>query len=119
MFGPSLLARNIEASVRDALDAKPEVRASALRDLAKHIETDEERVVGGLVAALTDAEPSVRSVAARALGDIEAHGALDALVKAADDRTASVAEAAIEAIGLLASATCGKAAGRKRASASP
>jgi len=118
VFGAAPLPRNLDAAVRDAHDAKAAVRVSAVRDLARHGSEHGAKVIAGLIEAIGDTDAGVRTAAARALGDIEARDALGELIAAADDRSAMVSEAAIEALGILASATAAAAlpdADRKRA----
>jgi len=97
----SPLPRTLEAAVRDLGEKKPEVRASAVRDLAKHAETDRERVVQGLERALSDAHALVRATAAETLGALEARESLPKLLVAVEDEHQLVRQNAILALGEL------------------
>ncbi len=100
MFYPSL-PRNLEAACRDVSDAKPAVRASAMKDLASHVEVDRERVVSALTKGLSDDAPAVRAAAAEALGDVGATGALSNLLVAVEDDDQLVRQRVILALGEL------------------
>lgn len=104
MFAPTSLARTLEAALRDARSAKASVRASALHDLAAHVEVARDEVVATLEAALSDAEPEVRAASATALADVRALEAFDALLAAADDGDALVQQLALRALGELGDA---------------
>jgi HEAT repeat protein len=100
LFYPSL-PRNLEAAFRDAKDAKPAVRASAMRDLVSHVEAARERVIAALTAGLTDDAPAVRAAAAEALGDVAATEALPGLLVLVEDDDQLVRQRAILALGEL------------------
>lgn len=100
MFAPPPLPRTLEASVRDLESTKPEVRASAVADLVRHVDDEvRTRALPLLEARLGDAHPAVRAAAAVALGDIHAHEALPALLLRVEDEDAHVRQMAINALG--------------------
>jgi HEAT repeat protein len=95
------LPRNLEAAFRDVSDPKPEVRASAARDLVRHAEAARARVVTALESALSDEAPMVREAAAEGLGDLDAKEALSALLVAVEDDDQLVRQKAILTLGML------------------
>lgn len=97
----SPLPRTLEAALRDLGEKKAEVRASAVRDLARHAETDRERVIGGLERALTDDNALVRATAAECLGELTAIESLPKLLVAVEDDHQLVRQNAILALGEL------------------
>ncbi len=101
MFGLAPLTRNLDAALRDVVDAKPSVRASAARDLALQAEEHRPRCVKALEIALTDADPAVRAASAEALGELGATEALSSLLVAVEDDASNVREQAIVALGAL------------------
>ncbi len=101
MFRLSPLTRNLDAALRDVVDVKAPVRASAAHDLGRQDDEHRERVVRALETALKDEEPIVRAAAAEALGDLRALEALAPLLVAVEDEDGSVREQAIVALGEL------------------
>jgi HEAT repeat protein len=97
----SPLPRTLEAALRDLGEKKPEVRASAVRDLARHSESDRERVIGGLERALTDQNALVRATSAECLGELVATESLPKLLVAVEDEHQLVRQNAILALGEL------------------
>ena len=103
MLGFTPLPRTLEAALRDAQHARPDVRLAALSDLKRHARGGETGAAGALLARLTnDPEPQVRAGAALALADIDARDALEPLVSAASDAEAAVRQMALMAVGELA-----------------
>jgi HEAT repeat protein len=103
MFAPLPLPRKLGAALRDATHEKPEVRSSALKDLARHARAGEGQAAEALAAALSDASEDVRAGAALALADagVEAH--LSRLIAAAKaDVSSRVRQMALLALGELA-----------------
>jgi HEAT repeat protein len=105
MFGPAQLTRSREAALRDVESDRPAVRVSAVRDLARHVSEDR---TGDVVLALRTAlssDPSrdVRAAAAVAFADAEVKSAVEALLRAAEDRDVYVQQMALLALGELAS----------------
>ncbi|MFO0679805.1 MAG: HEAT repeat domain-containing protein [Polyangiaceae bacterium] len=103
MFSPPLLPRTLEAAKRDLASAKPEVRASAIRDLVRHA-SSEASVRKDAVTAFArmlseDVSPPVRAEAAVALADLDGHEAHAALLVAIEDESAHVREMALAALG--------------------
>jgi HEAT repeat protein len=97
----SPLPRTLEAALRDLGEKKAEVRASAVRDLARHRESDRERVIGGLERALGDDNALVRATAAECLGELSAIESLPKLLVAVEDDHQLVRQNAILALGEL------------------
>lgn len=100
----SPLPRTLEAALRDLSEKKPEVRASAVRDLTRHSEDDRPRVIGGLERALTDENALVRATAAECLGELMATESLPKLLVAVEDEHQLVRQNAILALGELGDA---------------
>src|SRR5690606_2037399 len=94
------------AAVRDLSDRKPEVRLSAVRDLARWA-GDAAQAPGAAIAALEralveDGQASVRAEAALALADAAAASAVPSLLRAAEqDASARVRQLAVLALGEL------------------
>jgi len=103
MLGFTPLPRSLEAALRDAEDARSDVRLSTLTDLKRHARGGSEAARRLLAKQLGgDPEPKVRAAAALALADIDAHGELPALVAATADQDASVRQMALLGVGELA-----------------
>src|SRR5690606_8136765 len=106
MFGLAPLPRTLDAAVRDLSDRKPEVRLSAVRDLARWA-GDAAQAPGAAIAALEralveDGQASVRAEAALALADAAAASAVPSLLRAAEqDPSARVRQLAVLALGEL------------------
>jgi HEAT repeat protein len=96
---PPLRSRTLEACLRDVDDRNPAVRASAVRDLAAHVDTDRPSVIGALERALRDGAAEVRSAAAIALADGRGVEVLGALLFAIEDDDPFVRQMAIAAVG--------------------
>jgi HEAT repeat protein len=113
MYTPSPLPRTLEAAVRDVTHKKPEVRMSAVRDLGRIAGGDERKAaLAALVRALEhDETAAVRSEAAIALADAQAHECLGALVAALDDGHTRVRQMAMLALGETARPSDKKARG--------
>src|SRR6185503_11259298 len=94
-----LFRSNLEAALRDLDAAKPAVRAAAARDLARHGDSDLDRVVAGLERALGDASAEVRAAAAIAFADAGATTAPAALIAATEDADSDVQQMALAALG--------------------
>ncbi|MCL2777088.1 MAG: HEAT repeat domain-containing protein [Polyangiaceae bacterium] len=102
MLGPPPLPRNLDAALRDLDSARPEVRASAVEDLVRHAQANDDikaRAVACVVRLLDDSVAGVRSAAAVALGDLRAIDAVPALLHAVDDVDGHVRQMAINALG--------------------
>ncbi len=102
MLAPPPLPRTIEASFRDLTAKKPQVRMSAIEDLARHATRDavvRAKAVPLLARALSDEIAGVRGAAAVALADVRAKEALPALQVAMEDDDAYVRQMAISALG--------------------
>jgi HEAT repeat protein len=103
MLGFQPLPRTLQAALRDAEHARPDVRLATLSDLKRHAREGEERALRALTRQLSsDPEPQVRAGAALALADIDAHGELPALVAATADEDAGVRQMALLGVGELA-----------------
>src|SRR5205823_6660385 len=89
MLAPPPLPRTLDASLRDLTSARPETRASAIVDLARHAGGSDDvrrRALPLLEKALRDdASAAARSAAAVALADLHAEEALPALLLAIED----------------------------------
>src|SRR5581483_972507 len=109
MFTPSALPRTLEASFRDLTSTRDTTRASAIGDLVRHARHDASvrgRAIPLLEQALTGKAPerpdpssAVRSAAALALADLNAHEALASLLVAVEDDDAYVRQMALTALG--------------------
>jgi HEAT repeat protein len=102
MLAPPPLPRTLEASLRDLSSARPNVRASAIVDLARHASRDAQtrtEAIGHFEIALRDDAAEVRSAAAVALADLKAVEALPALLVAMEDPDMHVRQMAINAVG--------------------
>src|SRR5262245_32566346 len=96
MLGFTPLPRTLQAALRDAEHARPDVRLGALSDLKRHARAGAESALRALVSRLKgDPEPQIRAGAALALADIDARAELDALVAAAADADARVRQMAL------------------------
>lgn len=105
MFAPLPLPRKLGAALRDAAHEKPEIRLSALADLARHARGGEAQASAALSVALGDAASVVRARAALGLADAGVESALPRLIEAAtSDASARVRQMALLAVGELASA---------------
>src|SRR5258706_9979417 len=105
MLGFSPLPRTLEAALRDAQHARPDVRLAALADLKRHARGGNDSAHGALLTRLkNDPEPEVRAAAALSLADIDAHAALPALVAASQDDDPGVRQMALLGVGELADA---------------
>lgn len=105
MLGFTPLPRTLEAALRDAQHARPDVRLAALGDLKRLARAGTDSAQGALVTRLkADPEPQVRAAAALALADIDARAELDALVNAFQDDDAGVRQMALLGVGELAEA---------------
>ena len=108
MLAPPPLPRKLDASLRDLASTRPETRASAIADLARHATGNDEvrtRALPLLEKALReDASPPVRSAAAVALADVHAVEALPALLIAIEDADLHVRQMAINALGEIGDA---------------
>ncbi|MDF3067217.1 MAG: hypothetical protein K0R38_2818 [Polyangiaceae bacterium] len=105
MLGFQPLPRTLDAALRDAEHARPDVRLSTLSDLKRHAREGSDAALRALSQRLSgDPEPSVRAGAALALADIDAHAELPALVAATSDHDAAVRQMALLGVGELADA---------------
>jgi HEAT repeat protein len=103
MLGFTPLPRNLEAALRDAADARADVRLATLSDLKRHARGGSDAARKLLAKQLSaDPEPRVRAGAALALADIDAHGELAALVAATADQDPHVRQMALLGVGELA-----------------
>ncbi|MEZ4308256.1 MAG: HEAT repeat domain-containing protein [Polyangiaceae bacterium] len=100
------LPRTLAAALRDISSKKPEIRADALRDLARHAEQSDARAeaVRPLEGALRDSDPRVRAATATALADVGGTEALAGLLVAVEDDDPHVRQMAISALGELGDA---------------
>jgi hypothetical protein len=103
MFTPSPLPRNFEASFRDLGSDRAATRASAIRDVVRHVlrsDAARARAIPLLERALrADAAATVRAEAAVALADVRAEEALPTLLVAVEDEDAYVRQMALAALG--------------------
>ena len=103
MLGFTPLPRTLEAALRDAEHARPDVRLASLVDLKRHARAGSHDAVRALVTRLkSDPEPQVRANAALSLADIDARAELDTLVAAAADQEPTVRQMALLGVGELA-----------------
>jgi HEAT repeat protein len=103
MLGFTPLPRTLEAALRDAEDARADVRLATLSDLKRHARSGSDAARRLLARQLSaDPEPQVRAGAALALADIDAHGELAALVAATADQDPHVRQMALLGVGELA-----------------
>jgi HEAT repeat protein len=102
MFEIGLLPRKLDAALRDARHEKPDVRVSALSDLARHARGGDAPAARALVAALADPVEGVRAAAALGLADAGIETAVIDLVMAARDVSLHVRQMALLALGELA-----------------
>ncbi len=102
MLHPPPLPRTLEASLRDLSSEKPEARASSIKDLARHAQTDDAaraKAIPLFERALQDAHAGVRGAAAIALADVKGVEALPSLLHAVEDVDGYVRQMALNAIG--------------------
>lgn len=101
MFGLSPLPRSLAAALRDAEHDRVQVRASAVRDLARYASDDADpRARDALVARLLhDTTAEVRAAAAVALADAGAPAVVPSLIEAAKDTRVAVRQMALLALG--------------------
>lgn len=111
MLRPRSKTRNWAATLRDLEADQAPVRASAVADLAAHVEAHRDEVLARLRAALED-EPEVRAAAAIAAADAELSELTEALVGATDDEDEEVVGAALTALGELRAAAGAEAVRR-------
>jgi HEAT repeat protein len=103
MLGFSPLPRTLDAALRDAEHARPDVRLATLADLKRHARGGSDGAVAALVTRLkSDPEPQVRAGAALALADIDARHEIDVVVAAAGDQDPGVRQMALLGVGELA-----------------
>ncbi len=103
MFELGLLPRSLGASLRDLLSTRPEVRISALRDLARHARAGEGEAASALVQALKDDSAQVRAAGALGLADAGVERAVIHLLRlAGGDASGEVRQMALLALGELA-----------------
>jgi HEAT repeat protein len=109
MFELRPLPRTLSAALRDIVHAKPAVRRSAIADLARLAENDEQARLEAVAALLEvlnkDSDLPLRAEAALALADAQAHSAVPALIDAARQAHPRLQQMAILALGELAQAT--------------
>lgn len=106
MFNLAPLPRTLDAALRDLEHRKPEVRASAVSDLAARLkETPDARGSAALLDALKDASPSVRKKAALALADAGIKESREPLLALLEDPEMQVREMALVALGELCDAS--------------
>jgi HEAT repeat protein len=92
----------LDAALRDAAHAKPEVRLSAVQDLALlAAQGSSARAGEALVGALSDGSPRVRARAALALADARVRSAAESVLPLLGDADPHVREMALVAIGEL------------------
>ncbi len=108
MLGLPSLPRTLEAALRDVASKKPEIRASAIRDLVRYSDEARPQIVRSIEGALRDDDPRVRGLAATALSDIGAKEALPTLLVAVEDDDAYVRQMAISALGEIGDARAGE-----------
>jgi HEAT repeat protein len=103
MFQPPPLPRTFEASVRDLGSDRAQVRASAIKDLARHAQADEQARAKALPllerALAGDDHAAVRGAAAVALADVKGNEALPTILTAVEDVDGYVRQMAIAALG--------------------
>lgn len=99
MFIPTPLRRNLGAALRDIHSSKPEVRASAARDLAIAGQDDPIASADALAPLTSDASPAVREAALLAIGSLGARHQLAALEGALEDSESRVRQSAVIALG--------------------
>ena len=110
MLGFQPLPRTLDAALRDAEHARPDVRLASLSDLKRHARSGSDDAIRALVARLQlDPEPQVRANAALSLADIDARAELDVLVAATGDQEPTVRQMALLGVGELAEPEHGEA----------
>ncbi len=98
MFTPAPLRRTLPAALRDLASTKPEVRASAARDLAVAGHDDVVAASEALAAVLGDTASSVRAEAVLAIGSLGARTHVEAVAKLVDDGDSMVRQYAVLAL---------------------
>ncbi len=98
MFGLPPLRRNYDAAVRDLRSAKPEVRASAARDLGMVGDEHPRAAADALAPLLDDAFADVRGAALTALGTLRARHLADRIATRVDDGDSHVRQLAVVAL---------------------
>ncbi|MHB9132355.1 MAG: HEAT repeat domain-containing protein [Armatimonadota bacterium] len=102
-FPMQLHAQNADAEVPRLLeklkDPKPAARLAAVQSLEDY--TDDARVVEPLIGALKDADPAVRKIAARNLGQTGDARAVEPLIMLLNDFNPNIRAEAINALGLI------------------
>jgi HEAT repeat protein len=102
MFASVPHPRNFGAALRDIAHHKPEVRASAARDLRHHADDHRDQTIEALVRAVSDESPMVRAAAAETLTDVRGGEALPALIDCIrDDADVDVRQMALMAVGAI------------------
>ncbi len=102
MLGPPPLPRNLEASLRDLDSARADVRASSIEDLVRHARGDDDvraKAIKLIAKRVKDENARVRAAACIALGDLRAFEQVDDLVGAVDDEESHVRQMALNALG--------------------
>ena len=99
MFTPSPLRRNLGAALRDLSATKPDVRASAARDLGIAGLDDCETAAAAVEPLLRDSDSQVRGEAALTLGTLGAVQYVDAIGVLLDDGDIAVRQYAVMALG--------------------
>src|ERR1039457_4225692 len=103
-FGPSLLARRLEAALRDIQSSKVQVRRAAARDLSQHVDSSaRSRIVSRLEQlVLEDSDIEVRVQGALALADGGAVESVGLLTNLARTGVPRIRQIALLALGELA-----------------
>lgn len=112
MWSPAPLPRTLAAALRDLGDARADVRASALSDLARHAPESPHTIADAALARLEDESADVRAHAAVVLGATGRVVDVPALRRATDDPHALVRQMAIEALGAVGGADADEAVTR-------
>ncbi|MCS6898224.1 MAG: HEAT repeat domain-containing protein [Myxococcales bacterium] len=99
MLQPPPLPRTLEAALRDLRDPSPAVRASAVVDLPRYLDTDRFLVIAALRQALEDPHPTPRATAATALGEHRVEECVDDLVRLVEDPDTLPGQMALDALG--------------------
>ncbi len=97
----SPLPRTLPAALRDLDEAKPLVRAAAVLDLVKYVESHRDDVLKGLEKAVRDESAMVRAKAAEAVGDAGLVEGIEWLLDMIDDVSPIARQNALLSLGLL------------------
>jgi HEAT repeat protein len=98
LFTPSPLRRNLTAALRDLNATRPEVRASAARDLGIAGEDDPHAASAALASLLDDQVASVRAAALMSMGMLHTQDHVSRIARCVRDDDAQVRQYAVVAL---------------------